>query len=123
MNMPLGQAPAPAPTPAPAPGGGSSQGLRGVGRVLLFNLALLALYLVPALVALAYTDGRGSLGEVAAGFAVVVPLGHGFLSMFVGLISLLTGHRDFGAGLMISGPIILVVAFSSCLGAFALMAH
>jgi len=121
MNTPLGSNQSPA--PAPAPGGASQSGLRGVGRVLLLNLAVLALYLIPALVTLAYTDGKGAFGEVAAVFAVLVPFGHGLLSMLVGLIALLTSHRDLGAGLMISGPIILVIAFSSCLGAFALMAH
>ncbi len=120
MNTPQGSTPAPAPMPAP---GGANQGLRGVGRVLLFNLGILALYLVPALAALAYGGGSGTLGEIAGIFAIIVPFGHGILSMFVGLVALLTSHRDFGAGLMISGPIILVIAFSSCLGAFAVMAH
>lgn len=121
MNMHQGSTPGPAPTPAP--GGGANQGLRGVGRVLLFNLGILALYLIPALATLTYAGGNGTLGEIAGVFAIIVPFGHGLLSMLIGLIALVTRHRDFGAGLMISGPIILVIAFSGCLGAFALLAH
>ncbi len=121
MNAPRGSAPTPAPEP-PTPGS-SGSGLRGVGRIMGLNLGVLALYLVPALILLGLNRGLGQLGEFAAFFTILVPFGHGFLSMLVGLIALLTGRRDLGAGLMISGPIILIIAFSSCLGALGLMAH
>ena len=98
-------------------------GLRGVGRVMRINLGVLALYLIPCLLIVALGEGQTGIRELAAGVVFVVPIAHGLLSLIIGLVALLTQHRDTGAGLMISGPIILIIAFSTCLGTLSLLEH
>ncbi len=98
-------------------------GLRGVGHIMLINLGVLALYLIPCLLIVAISGLQTGLRELAIGVIFVVPIAQGMLSLIIGLIALLTRHRDTGAGLMISGPIILIIAFSTCLGTFSMIGH
>ena len=104
-----------APTPTPTP---PSSGLRGMGRTILINLGILALYMIPAYLVISL--GPKLDNEVAVAIAFFGPVAHAALTLVGGLVILIaTPNKNRGASLMISGMIVGIVGFSTCLGFLA----
>lgn len=100
--------------------GDDEQGMRPMRKVGRINLIILLVYAGLLLVYSLVAAGGDELGAWSA-FVGLAMLAHGAINLAAGVVFFIMRKPEYGKGALVSGLVLLVIGFASCVVAISTM--